>query len=154
MAEQIIAVTEGSGKNVSTWECTINSQTVQIERSLIGMGQITLPGTAQVNQIGVIGLVSMTAIDVQGRFYIICKNTFNDNASVARYRIAFYDTAGTLIGFGAEASISNLGILDDDATRYVGDNCIYSNDFGATSFGIYITEITSGGNISIYIGVV
>jgi hypothetical protein len=151
MSEQIIAVTEGSGKNVSTIQCTINSQTVQIERALGGMGIITLPGTPQVNQASSTGLVSMTAIDVQGRFYIICKNTFNDNAATAKYRIAFYDSADVLIGFSSEINISNLGILD--STRYFGDNCIYSNDFGAKSIKFYITELSGSDDISIYVGV-
>lgn len=151
MTEQVIAVTEGSGKNVSTVQCTINSTTVQIERALEGMGLITLPGTPQVSEVSATGLVSMTAIDVQGRFYIICKNTFNDNTASAKYRVAFYDTASTLIGFSSEVTINNLGIAD--STRYFGDNCIYSNDFGASSIKIYITEISASDNISIYIGV-
>jgi hypothetical protein len=151
MSEQIISVTEGSGKNVSTVQATINSQTVQIERSIAGSGVITLPGTPQVSAVSSTGLVTMTAVDVQGRFYIICKNTFNDNAASAKYRIAFYDSASTLIGYSNEITIDNLGILE--SSRYIGDNCIYSNDFGAKEIKIYITEISASDNISIYIAV-
>lgn len=151
MSEQVIAVTEGSGKNVSTIQATINSTTVQIERAMEGMGIITLPGTPQVNAASSTGLVSMTAVDVQGRFYIICKNTFNDNTANAKYRIAFYDSADVLIGFGSEVTINNLAIAD--SSRYFGDNCIYSNDFGAKSIKFYITEISASDNISIYVGV-
>lgn len=151
MAEQTIEVTEGSGKQVSTVQCTINSQTVQIERALQGAGVVTLPGTPQVNAVSATGLVTMTAVDVQGRFFIICKNTFNDDAASAKYRIAFYDSADVLIGFSNEININNLGIAD--SARYFGDNVIYSNDFGAKSIKIYISEITASDDISIYIGV-
>lgn len=144
MAEQIIAVSEGSGKNVSTVQCTINSTTVQIERALEGMGVITLPGTPQVSEVAITGLTS-TFIDVQGRFYIICKNTFNDDIASAKYRVAFYDTADTLIGFSNVINISNLAITD--GTRYMGANCIYGNDFGAKSIKFYITEISASDNI-------
>lgn len=151
MAEQVIAVTEGSGKNVSTVQCTINSQTVQIERALAGIGVITLPGTPQVNAVSATGFTPATGIDVQGRFYIVCKNTFNDNAANAKYRVAFYDTADTLIGFSNEITISNLAI--QDGSRYMGDNCVYSNDFGAKTIKFYITEISASDDISIYVGV-
>jgi hypothetical protein len=151
MSEQLIAVTEGSGKNVSTIQCTINSQTVQIERALEGTGVITLPGTPQVDQASATGLATMTAVDVQGRFYIICKNTYNDTGASAKYRIAFYDSASTLIGFSNVITIRNLGILD--GSRYMGDNCVYSNDFGAATIKFYITEISASDNISIYVGV-
>ena len=46
MAESLIAITEGSGANVSTQSMTINSQTVEIERSMMGIGVVTLPGSA------------------------------------------------------------------------------------------------------------
>ena len=151
MSESLIAVTEGSGKNVSTAQVAINSQTVQIERAMAGIGVTTLPGTPQVNAVSSIGLTPASAIDVQGRFYIICKNTFNDNAANAKYRIAFYDSASNLIGFSNVITISNLAILD--GSRYVGDNCIYSNDFGAKEIKFYITEISASDNISIYVGV-
>lgn len=151
MSEQIIAVTEGSGKNVSTIQATINSQTVQIERSIAGSGIITIPGTPQVNAASATGLVTMTAIDVQGRFYIICKNTYNDTSALAKYRIAFYDSASTLIGYSNEITINNLGIAE--STRYMGDACVYSNDFGAKEIKFYITEISASDNISIYVGV-
>lgn len=151
MSESNIAVTEGSGKNVSTVQATINSTSVQIERSIAGSGVITLPGTAQVVEAGSTGLVSMTAIDVQGRFYIICKNTYNDATALAKYRIAFYDSASTLIGYSEEITINNLMILD--GSRYVGQNCIYSNDFGAKEIKFYITDISVADNISIFVGV-
>jgi len=151
MSEQTIEVTEGSGKHVSTIQCTINSETVQIERALAGIGVITLPGTPQVSAVSSTGYTPATAIDVQGRFYIICKNTFNDNAAYAKYRIAFYDSGDVLIGHSNEIDINNLGIAD--GARFFGDNCVYSNDFGADSIKFYITEISASDNISIYVGV-
>ena len=151
MSESLIAVTEGSGKNVSTVQVAINSQTVQIERAMAGIGIVTLPGTPQVNAVSSTGLTPVSAIDVQGRFYIICKNTFNDNTANAKYRIAFYDSASTLIGFSNVITINNLAILD--GSRYIGDNCIYSNDFGAKEIKFYITEISASDNISISVGV-
>lgn len=152
MAENYIEVTEGSGKKVSSVSGTINSQTVHIERALQGMGMITLPGTPQLNAESSTGhYPSASYIDVQGRFYIVCKNTFNDNAATAKYRIAFYDTADALIGYSNEISITNLGILE--STRYFGDNVVYSNDFGAKSIKIYLTEISASDNISVYVGV-
>jgi hypothetical protein len=152
MSEQTIAVTEGSGKNVSTVQCTIGGSTVQIERDLPGMGIITLPGTPQVNAASSTGLVSMTAVDVQGRFYIICKNTYNDNEASAKYRIVFYDSGDVLIGYSEIITISNLAI-SDGGSRYMGENCIYSNDFGAKSIKFYITQISASDNISISVGV-
>lgn len=152
MAEGIIEVTEGSGKKVSTISCTINSETVHIERALEGIGLITLPSTAQVALASTTGLKPAASfIDVQGRFYIICKNTFSTNIATAKYRIAFYDTADTLIGYSEEITIENFAIAE--STRYMGNNVIYSNDFGAKSIKIYITEITAGANISIFVGV-
>jgi hypothetical protein len=151
MSEQIIAVSEGSGKNVSTVQATINATTVQIERALDGMGIITLPGTPQVSAVSTTGITPASLIDIQGRFYIICKNTFNDNAATAKYRIAFYDSADTLIGYSNEISISNLAILD--GSRYIGDNVVYSNDFGAKSIKFNITEISTSDNISIFVAV-
>lgn len=152
MAENYIAVTEGSGKNVSSVTATINSTNVHIERAVQGIGVITLPGTPQLSAISSTGhYPSASYIDVQGRFYIICKNTFNDNAAFAKYRIAFYDTADTLIGYSNEITISNLTI--QDGSRYMGVNVIYSNDFGAKSIKIYLTEISASDNISVYVGV-
>lgn len=151
MGDSKIAVTEGSGKNVSTTEVTIGGDTVQIERAIDGMGTITLPGTPQVNAVSSTGLTPATAIEIQGRFYIICKNTFNDNAASAVYRIAFYDTANTLIGYTNELAIDNLAILD--GSRYLGNNVVYSNDFGAKSIKFNIISISGSDNISIFVGI-
>ena len=151
MSESTIEVTEGSGKKVSTVQVSINSENVQIERAMPGMGVVTIPGTAQVSEAAATGLYSMSAIDIQGRFYIICKNTFNDSAATAKYRIAFYDSADALIGFSNVINITNFAILD--GSRYIGDCCIYSNDFGAKSIKFYITEISASDNISIHVGV-
>ena len=151
MSEQIIAVSEGSGKNVSTIQAVINSTTVQIERSMIGMGIATLPVSPQVDGETDTGYAPASAIDVQGRFYIICKNMFNDADATAKYRIAFYDSADTLIGHSNELIITNLGILE--SSLYYGDNVIYSNDFGAKSIKFYITEISASDELTIFVGV-
>lgn len=151
MAENYIEISEGSGKQVSAVSCAIDGNTVYIERALEGIGIVTLPGTAQVAAVATTGLTPATAIDIQGRFYIICKNTFNNNSAIAKYRIAFYDSADTIIGYSEVISIFNLAIAD--GARYVGNNCIYTNDFGAKSIKFYITELTAGGNISIFVGV-
>ena len=151
MGEQLIAVTEGSGKNVSSVEVSIGGSTVQIERAIEGIGTITLPGTPQVNAVSSTGSTPATAIEIQGRFYIICKNTFNDATAYAAYRIAFYDTADVLIGYSNDIQIGNLGILD--GSRYVGQNVVYTNDFGAKSIKFLITLISASDNISIFVGV-
>ena len=152
MGESLIAITEGSGKNVSTYSLTIGGNTVEIERSMMGIGMITLPGTPQANEVAATGLTPASAIDVQGRFYIVCKNTFNDDAASASYRIAFYDSASVLIGYSEVITIENLGIAD--GARYVGSNVIYSNDFGAKEIKFYIVSISASDNISISVGVV
>jgi hypothetical protein len=152
MSESYISVTEGSGKNVSSVQATINSTNVQIERAIQGMGVITLPSTPQLDAVSATGhYPSVSYIDVQGRFYIICKNTFNDNTAIAKYRIAFYDTADALIGYTNEITISNLAILD--GSRYIGTNVVYSNDFGAKSIKIYVTSLSASDTISVYVGV-
>lgn len=152
MAENYIEVTEGSGKKVSSVSGTINSNTVHIERAVQGMGIITLPGTAQLDAVSSTGhYPAASYIDVQGRFYIICKNTFNDTGAYAKYRIAFYDTADALIGYSNELTISNLGILD--GSRYMGVNVVYSNDFGAKSIKIYVTDLSASDTLSVFVGV-
>lgn len=43
MSDLYIEVTEGSGKKVSTQTMTIGGNTVHIERSMLGIGLVTLP---------------------------------------------------------------------------------------------------------------
>lgn len=152
MSESLIALTEGSGKNLSTQTMTIGGATVHIERSMMGMGVVTLPGTPQINAVSSTGLAPASPIDVQGRFYIVCKNTFNDAFASAIYRIAFYDSNSTLIGYSESITVDNTGLLI--STRYCGDVVVYSNDFAAKEIKIYVEYISSGDDLSVYIGVV
>lgn len=150
MAESYIDVTPGSGAKISSYSLTIGGDTVYEERAIVGIGIVTLPGTAQVVNANATGYFPASVIDIQGRFYIVCKNTFNDSSAVASYRIAFYDSADVLIGFSNEIEIENLGIAD--SARYFGSNVVYSNDFGAKSIKFYITNISASDNISIFVG--
>lgn len=149
MSDDSIALTEGSGVNVSTAKLTIGAGDVHIERSLEGMGEVTIPGTPQVNAVSSTGLTPASGIDIRGRYYIICKNTFNDNAATAAYRIVFLDTADAVIGYSENISIPNLGY--SDGARYFGDNVVYANVFGARKVKFQITSLSSGDNISIYV---
>lgn len=152
MSESLIALTEGSGKNLSTQTMTINGSTVHIERSTMGMGVVTLPGTPQINAVSSTGLVPASAVDVQGRYYIVCKNTFNDASAYAIYRFAFYDSNSSLIGYSDLIAISNTGILL--SARYCGSPVVYGNDFAAKEIKIYLYYISDGDDISIYVGAV
>jgi hypothetical protein len=152
MAEGLIAITEGSGKNVSTQTMTIDGETVHIERSSLGVGVVLLPETAQIVEEDTLGFLPTNAVDIQGRYYIIIKNVFNDNLATASYRIAFYDSASELIGMSDVISIKNLGI--SDGAYYLGSTVVYSNDFCAESIKIYLTEISSSDTITCFIGVV
>lgn len=152
MSESYIEVAEGTGKKVSTQSLTINSQTVHLERSILGAGAVTLPGTAQLDAETSTGTYPATAVDIQGKFYLVFKNTFNDNAASAKYRIAFYDTGDVLIGVSEEITIENYGILD--GSRYLGCNVVYSNDFCAESIKIMITELSASDNLTVFIGAI
>jgi len=149
MSESQIAVTEGSGKNVSTIAVTIDGSTRQVERDIQGMGVITLANitTAQ----GSTGLYPASAIDFQGRYYIILKSTFNDNEATATIRFLFYDSGDTEIGYSEAVPISNLGKLV--SSRYWGDLVVFSNIYGAKSFKVSLEVISSGDNITIDYGV-
>lgn len=149
MSEQTIAVTEGSGKNVSTVQCTIGGSTVQIERDIPGMGVITLSSITSAQ--GSTGLYPASAVDCQGRYYIILKNTFNDNAATAQIRFLFYDSADTEIGYTELINITNLGKAV--STRYWGDIIVFANIFGAKSFKVSLETISASDNISIDGGV-
>ena len=149
MSESQIAVTEGSGKNVSTIEVTIGGSTRQIERDLKGMGEITLANvtTAQ----GSTGLYPASAIEIRGRYYIVLKSTFNDNAAVATVRFLFYDSADTEIGYSEAVPIANLGKLV--SSRYWGELVVFSNIYGAKSFKVSLEAISASDNITIDYGV-
>jgi hypothetical protein len=149
MSESQIAVTEGSGKNVSTVQVSIGGNTRQIERDLAGMGEITL-ATLTSSQSST-GLYPASAIEVRGRYYIILKNTYNDDAAVASIRFYFYDSADIPIGYSELISIANLG--KSISTRYWGDIVVFANIFGAKSFKVSLESISSGDNISIDYGV-
>ena len=149
MSESQIAVTEGSGKNVSTVQVSIGGNTRQIERDLQGMGEITLATLTSVQ--GSIGLYPASAIEVRGRYYIILKNTYNDNTAVATIRFLFYDSADAEIGYTDEIIISNLA--KSVSARYWGDLVVFANIYGAKSFKVSLESISSGDNISIDYGV-
>jgi hypothetical protein len=149
MSESQIAVTEGSGKNVSTIAVTIDGSTRQVERDIQGMGVITLANitTAQ----GSTGLYPASAIDFQGRYYIILKSTFNDNSASATIRFLFYDSTDAEIGYSEAVPISNLA--KSVSTRYWGELIVFSNIYGAKSFKVSLEAISSGDNITIDYGV-
>lgn len=148
MSESQIAVTEGSGKNVSTAQISIGGSTRQIERDLQGMGLITLANvtTAQ----GSTGLYPAAAIDCQGRYYIILKNTFNDNEASATIRFLFYDSASAEIGYSEAVPIANLGKVV--STRYWGELVVFSNIYGAKEFKVSLEAISASDNITIDYG--
>ena len=149
MSESQIAVTEGSGKNVSTVQVSIGGNTRQIERDLQGMGEITLATVTSAQ--GSTGLYPASAIECRGRYYIILKNTFNDNAATAQIRFLFYDSTDTEIGYSELIDINNLG--KSISSRYFGDTIVFANIFGAKSFKVSLEAISSGDNISIDYGV-
>jgi hypothetical protein len=149
MSESQIAVTEGSGKNVSTVQVSIGGNTRQIERNLPGMGEITL-ATVTSTQSST-GLYPASAIEIRGRHYIILKSTFNDNAATATIRFLFYDSADTEIGYSEIVPIANLG--KSVSTRYWGELVVFSNIYGAKSFKVSLETISSGDNISMDYGV-
>lgn len=149
MSESQIAVTEGSGKNVSTVQVSIGGNTRQIERDLAGMGEITL-ATLTATQSST-GLYPASAIEVRGRYYIILKNTYNDASAIASIRFLFYDSADTEIGYSELISIANLG--KSISSRYWGDTVVFANIFGAKSFKVSLESISASDNISIDYGV-
>jgi len=149
MSESQIAVTEGSGKNVSTVQISIGGNTRQIERDVQGMGLITLASVTIAQ--GSTGLYPASALDCQGRYYIILKNTFNDNAASATIRFFFYDSGSTEIGYSEAVPIGNLGKLV--STRYWGELIVFSNIYGAKEFKVSLEAISSGDNITIDYGV-
>ena len=149
MSESQIAVTEGSGKNVSTVAVTIGGSTRQVERDIQGMGLITLASITSAQ--GSTGLYPASAIDLQGRYYIILKSTFNDSAASATIRFLFYDSADTEIGYSEAVPISNLGKLV--SSRYWGDLVVFSNIYGAKSFKVSLEAISASDNITIDYGV-
>ena len=149
MSESQIAVTEGSGKNVSTVQVTIGGSTRQIERDIQGMGVITLANitTAQ----GSTGLYPASPIDLQGRYYIILKNTFNDTEASATIRFLFYDSADTEIGYSEAVPIANLG--KSVSGRFWGELIVFANIYGAKSFKVSLEAISASDNITIDYGV-
>jgi hypothetical protein len=149
MSESQIAVTEGSGKNVSTVQVSISGNTRQIERDIQGMGEITLANvtTAQ----GSTGLYPASAIEIRGRYYIILKSTFNDDQASATIRFLFYDSGSTEIGYSEAVPIANLG--KSVSTRYWGELIVFSNIYGAKEFKVSLESISSGDNITIDYGV-
>lgn len=152
MAESLIAITEGSGKNVSTQSMTINSQTVEIERSMMGIGVVTLPGSPDIDEEDTPGTYPVAAIDLQGRYYIILKSTFDADDSSASFRFLFFDSADDVIGYSEELNIDNSGESDGGApARYYGIPIVFSNVFCAKNFKIKLINIT--GDVTIYAGV-
>lgn len=149
MSESQIAVTEGSGKNVSTVSLSIGGNTREIERDLAGMGEITLATvtSAQTST----GLYPASAIEVRGRYYIILKNTYNDDEAVASIRFLFFDSGDTEIGYSELITIGNLG--KSVSSRYWGDIVVFANIFGAKSFKVSLESISASDNISIDYGV-
>lgn len=152
MSESYIDITEGSGKKVSTQAMTVNSQTVHIERSMMGVGVVTLP-SAQIDAEDTPGTYPVAAIDVQGRYYIILKSTFDANDSiVASFKFLFYDSGDAVIGYSEELSIDNSGESDGGSpARYYGIPVVFANVFCAKSFKIKLIDLT--GDVTIYAGV-
>lgn len=150
MSESQIAVTEGSGKNVSTVSLSIGGNTREIERDLAGMGEITLANvtTTQTST----GLYPASAIEVRGRYYIILKNTYNDDEAAASIRFYFFDNGDTPIGYSEVISIGNLG-KSAPSSRYWGDIVVFANIFGAKSFQVSLESISASDNITIDYGV-
>ena len=149
MSESQIAVTEGSGKNVSTVQVSIGGTSRQIERAIPGMGEITL-ATVTSSQSST-GLYPASAIEIRGRHYIILKNTYNDTEASATIRFLFYDSASTEIGYSEIVPIANLGKAV--SARYWGELIVFSNIYGAKEFKVSLETISSGDNISIDYGV-
>lgn len=151
MAESLIAITEGSGANVSTQSMTINSQTVEIERSMMGIGVVTLP-SANITAEDTPGTYPVSAIDLQGRYYIILKSTFDADDSSVVFRFLFFDSADVVIGYSEELTIDNSGESDGGSpARYYGIPVVFANVFCAKNFKIKLVSIT--GDVTIYAGV-
>jgi len=150
MSESLIALTEGSGKNVSTQQVSINSQTVEIERSTMGVGIVTLPGTADIEEEDTPGTYPVDVIDLQGRYYIVLKSTFDADDSSAVFRFVFYDSENTVIGLSEEIAIDNSQ-ESDGSGRYYGIPIVFANVFCAKSLKIKLISIT--GDITIFVGV-
>jgi hypothetical protein len=152
MAENYIDISEGSGKKVSTQAMTIGGQTVHIERSMMGIGVVDLP-TAQIDAEDTPGTYPVAAIDLQGRYYIILKSTFDAADSiVGSFRFLFYDAGDEVIGYSDELSIDNSGESDGGSpARYYGIPIVFANVFCAKSFKIKLTDIT--GDVTISAGV-
>ena len=149
MSESQIAVTEGSGKNVSTVQVSIGGNTRQIERDLPGMGEITLASVTSSQSTP--GLYPASAIEVRGRYYMILKSTYNDDSAVASIRFYFFDSGDTPIGYSELITIGNLA--KSVSTRYWGEIVVFANIFGAKSFQVSLESISSGDNITIDYGV-
>ena len=149
MSESHIEVTEGTGKKVSTVQVSIGGTTKEIERDLPGMGEITLATLTSVQ--GSTGLYPASAIEVRGRYYIILKNTYNDNTAEASIRFLFFDNADVEIGYTDIIIINNLAKAV--SARYWGDLVVFANIYGAKSFKVSLETISSGDNISIDYGV-
>jgi hypothetical protein len=149
MTESLIAITEGTGKNVSTQQVTINGQTVEIERSMMGVGVVSLPESPDVETKDAAFLSD--AIDLQGRYYIILKSTFSLSTNSAVIRLLFIDAADVEIGYTDNITVDNTG-KDAGGSRYFGLPVVYGNVFSAKSFKISLESI-SAGNISIFAGV-
>jgi hypothetical protein len=151
--ESLIAITEGSGKNVSTQQMTIAGQTVEIERSMMGMGVLTMPASPQIDGVNTPAThYPNDAVDVQGRYYIILKPMFSSSSNSATIRLAFYDSEDVLIGYSDPIDIQNTAILDTGGD-YFGQLIAWANVLGAKTVKVYLVSV-SAGTISFFVGAV
>ena len=151
MGTDSLAVTPGSGTNIATHQFTEDAETREMERVAPGFGQYTLPGAPQASEKATTGLAAGSGVSCVAKGRIILKTSFSASTNYARIRVVFYDSAASLIGYSDEILVKNTGIAE--SARYSGDLVVLSNDAAATTFDVYVTEI-SAGNISIHMGAV
>jgi len=150
MASTYIECSEGTGKKVACHSFTEDSVIKYVERDQPGVGKVELPVSPQLDQVNATGNYPTNAIDCQGKWFIVIRNTFSTNTANGSFRFIFYDSNDMVIGYSEEISIANLA--KSVSGRYFGDTIVYTNDFGATSFKIEIESITD--NINMYIGMI
>jgi hypothetical protein len=130
----------------------IDSQQVEIERSLMGSGAVSLALSADIDAEDTPGVYPTNAINCQGRYYVVLRNLFSVSTASAILRLAFYDYNGVCIGYTDEIPIE-ASSKSAGGGLYYGTPVVYANVFHGLSFKVSIESITAG-NLSVFSGVV
>ena len=134
---------------MATYVFTEDSKSKNLERVAFGVGQVSLPGSPQIDSISGSGLYPTSAYSVISKNTIVCKTLYSASNISSTVRMAFYDDSDTLIGFTEEIELSNTGI--SEGNYYVGDMLVVSNVCGASSVKLKIDPPTPSGTISVYL---